>query len=220
MSGGQFPPSERTRVKRIADRATYERDDVYAVLDAAITCSVGYVLDGRPHVTVTAHWREGNRLYWHGSSASRFLKTVLGQEACLTAHLLDGLVLSRSGFEHSMNYRSVSAYGRVGVVEDDAEMVRVIDLFLEKLVPGRARELRPSHEKELRATTLLTMEIEEASAKIRTGGTEDPAEDLDEPVWAGVLAMETRFTELIPETTPPPRGEASAQLRALLGRVL
>lgn len=217
---GAFEPTERTRGKRIAERITYERDAIHAVLDAAISCSVGYVIDGRPYVTTTAHWREGDRLYWHGSSASRFLRSVVGAEACLTAHLLDGLVLARSGFEHSMNYRSVTAFGTVASIEDDREKVRVLDRFLEKLVPGRAGELRASTERELRATTVLTMPLVEASAKIRTGGTEDPPEDWDEPVWAGVLALETRFAALIPETDPAPKAPASDALRALLERRL
>ncbi|MFM7719387.1 MAG: pyridoxamine 5'-phosphate oxidase family protein [Actinomycetota bacterium] len=218
MTGERYEPTERTRVKRIPELAHYDAEAVHGVLDAAIPCSVGYVIDGRPYVTVTAHWREGDRLYWHGSAASRFLRSVLGQQACLTAHLLDGLVLARSGFEHSMNYRSVTVFGTVDIVEDDAEKVRLLDLFLEKLVPGRARELRASTEQELKATTVLTMPIEEASAKIRTGGTDDPESDHGEPVWAGVLAIESRFTELVPETAPPPLGEVSEALRALLGR--
>ena len=217
---GAFEPTERTRGKRLAERVTYERDDVHAVLDAAISCSVGYVIDGRPYVTTTAHWRDGDRLYWHGSSASRFLRSVVGAEACLTAHLLDGLVLARSGFEHSMNYRSVTAFGTVAAVEDVGEKVRVLDLFLEKLVPGRAAELRPSTEQELRATTVLTMPLAEASAKIRTGGADDPEEDWDAPVWAGVLTVDSRFVDLVPETAPAPKAPASESLRALLGRRL
>ena len=215
---GSYEPTERTRGKRLAERVTYDRDAVHAVLDAAISCSVGYVIDGRPYVTTTAHWREDDRIYWHGSSASRFLRSVVGAEACLTAHLLDGLVLARSGFEHSMNYRSVTAFGTVESIEDDREKVRVLDRFLEKLVPGRAAELRASTDQELRATTVLTMPLEEVSAKIRTGGTDDPEDDWDAPVWAGVLTLETRFVELLPETAPPPRGAASEALRSLLGR--
>lgn len=215
---GSYGPTERTRGKRLAERVTYDRDAVHAVLDAAISCSVGYVIDGRPYVTTTAHWREDDRIYWHGSSASRFLRSVVGAEACLTAHLLDGLVLARSGFEHSMNYRSVTAFGTVESIEDDREKVRVLDRFLEKLVPGRAAELRASTDQELRATTVLTMPLEEVSAKIRTGGTDDPEDDWDAPVWAGVLTLETRFVELVPETAPPPRGAASEALRSLLGR--
>lgn len=215
---GSYGPTERTRGKRLAERMTYDRDAVHAVLDAAISCSVGYVIDGRPYVTTTAHWREDDRIYWHGSSASRFLRSVVGAEACLTAHLLDGLVLARSGFEHSMNYRSVTAFGTVESIEDDREKVRVLDRFLEKLVPGRAAELRASTDQELRATTVLTMPLEEVSAKIRTGGTDDPEDDWDAPVWAGVLTLETRFVELVPETAPPPRGAASEALRSLLGR--
>jgi nitroimidazol reductase NimA-like FMN-containing flavoprotein (pyridoxamine 5'-phosphate oxidase superfamily) len=215
--GRELTPTERTRAKRLADRASYARADIDAVLDAAIACSVGYVIDGRPYVTTTAHWRDGDRLYWHGSSASRFLKSVVGEEACLTAFLLDGLVLARSGFEHSMNYRSVTVFGRVERVEG-AEAERALDAFVEKLVPGRSTELRRPTEQELRATTVLAMPITEASAKIRDGGTHDPQDDWDEPVWAGVLTVETRFGELIPETDPPPKAPVSDALRALLGR--
>lgn len=214
---GDLTPTERTTAKRLADRASYARADVDAVLDAALACSVGYVIDGRPYVTTTAHWRIGDHLYWHGSSASRFLRSVVGREACLTAYLLDGLVLARTGFEHSMNYRSVTVFGAVELVEG-AAAAEVLDAFVEKLVPGRSGELRRPTDRELRATTVLSMPIAEASAKIRDGGTHDPEEDWDEPVWAGVLTVETRFGELVPETEPPPEGVASDALRALLGR--
>jgi nitroimidazol reductase NimA-like FMN-containing flavoprotein (pyridoxamine 5'-phosphate oxidase superfamily) len=216
MTDGSLTPTERTRVKRLADRASYERADVHRVLDETYTCAVGYVIDGRPYVTTTAHWRDGDRVYWHGSSASRFLRSVVGNEACLTAHLLDGFVLARSGFEHSMNYRSVTVFGRVELVERDR--AAVLDRFVEKIVPGRSAELRRPTEQELKATTILAMPIEEASVKSRDDGTHDPEADWEEPVWAGVLAIESRFADLIPETDPPPRAEASAALRALLGR--
>ena len=108
---------------------------MYRVVDAAITCTVGYVIDGRPYVTPTALWRDGDRIYWHGSAASRFLRQVVGQEACISVHLLDGLILARSGFEHSMNYRSATLYGRVEAVADEAKRA-ALDAFVEKLVPG------------------------------------------------------------------------------------
>lgn len=215
MADGSLTPTERTRAKRLPDRVSYERADIHRVLDETYTCAVGYVIDGRPYVTTTAHWRDGDRVYWHGSSASRFLRSVAGTEACLTAHLLDGIVLARSGFEHSMNYRSVTLFGRVEVV--DRGQAEVLDRFVEKLVPGRSAELRRPTEQELKATTVLSMAIEEASAKVRDGGTHDPEADWEEPVWAGVLAVESRFTDLIPETDPPPAAEASAALRARLG---
>lgn len=214
-----WPPSDRTRVRRIPDGASYERADVYAVVDAAITCTVGYLIDGRPYVTPTAHWRDGDRLFWHGSAASRFLKSVVGHEACVSVHLLDGLILARSGFEHSMKYRSATLYGRVEAVAHTDKQA-ALDAFLEKLVPGRSAELRAPTEVELKQTTVLSMTVEEASAKIRDQGVADKPEDLDAQVWAGILTVETRLRELVPDAQFPPRGAPSAPLLDLLGKTI
>jgi len=212
-----FSPSERTRVRRLPDRGRYERDEIYPIVDAALTCTVSYLIDGRPHATPTAHWRDGDRLYWHGSAASRFLRQVVGREACLSVHLTDGIVLARSGFDSSFNYRSATLFGTCEEVIG-AEKEHQLDLFVDKLVPGRSRELRRAHERELRATTVLAMEIDEASAKVREGGVHGQAEDDAAPVWAGVLGVETRFTSLSPDTGVSVIAEPSGALRALLGR--
>jgi hypothetical protein len=212
-----FPPSERTRVRRLPERGLYERSEIYPVVDAALTCTVAYLLDGRPIATPTAHWRDGDQLYWHGSAASRFLKSVIGSEVCVSIHLTDGLVLARSGFDSSMNYRSATLFGICEEITG-SEKVDQLDVFIEKLVPGRSQELRASHDKELKATTMLGMKISEASGKIRDGGVHGNDDDAGEKIWAGVLEIETRFTGLTPDpeiqvTTPP-----SQLLELLIGK--
>ena len=212
-----FPPSERTRVRRLPERGLYERSEIYPVVDAALTCTVAYLLDGRPIATPTAHWRDGDQLYWHGSAASRFLKSVIGSEVCVSIHLTDGLVLARSGFDSSMNYRSATLFGICEEITG-SEKVDQLDVFIEKLVPGRSQELRASHDKELKATTMLGMKISEASGKIRDGGVHGNDDDAGEKIWAGVLEIETRFTRLTPDQeiqviTPP-----SQLLELLIGK--
>jgi len=214
-----FPPSERTRVRRLPERGHYERADIYPVVDAALTCTVAYLLDGRPHATATAHWRDGDRLYWHGSAASRFLKSVVGTEVSVSIHLTDGIVLARSGFDSSFNYRSATLFGICEEITGQ-EKVAQLDAFVDKLVPGRTADLRASTEQELKATTLLGMTITEASGKIRTGGVHGNPEDDQEKVWAGVLGIETRFTELTPDDETPVLVEAADNLRRLLGKVI
>jgi hypothetical protein len=214
-----FPPSERTRVRRLPERGHYERADIYPVVDAALTCTVAYILNGRPHATATAHWRDGDRLYWHGSAASRFLKSVVGTEVSISIHLTDGIVLARSGFDSSFNYRSATLFGICEEITGE-EKVAQLDAFVDKLVPGRTAELRASTEQELKATTLLGMTITEASGKIRTGGVHDNPDDSNERVWAGVLGVETRFTELTPDDETPVLVEAAENIRRLLGKVI
>jgi nitroimidazol reductase NimA-like FMN-containing flavoprotein (pyridoxamine 5'-phosphate oxidase superfamily) len=154
---------------------------------------VAYLLDGRPHATATAHWRDGDRLYWHGSAASRFLKSVVGAEVSVSIHITDGIVLARSGFDSSFNYRSATLFGTCEEITGE-EKVAQLDAFVDKLVPGRAADLRVSTDQEIKATTLLGMTITEASGKIRSGGVHDNPDDSQEKVWAGVLGVETRFT--------------------------
>jgi nitroimidazol reductase NimA-like FMN-containing flavoprotein (pyridoxamine 5'-phosphate oxidase superfamily) len=214
-----YPPSGRTRVRRLPERGLYERSDIYSVVDAALTCTVAYLLNGRPHATATAHWRDGDRLYWHGSAASRFLKSVVGTEVSVSIHLTDGIVLARSGFDSSFNYRSATLFGTCVEVTGE-EKVSQLDAFIEKLVPGRTGELRVSTEQELKATTLLSMTISEASAKIRTGGVEGNPDDANEKIWAGVIGMETKFTELYPDVETPVIVPASDKLRSLLGKIV
>ena len=212
-----FPPSERTRVRRLPERGLYERNEIYPVIDAALTCTVAYLLDGRPMATPTAHWRDGDYLYWHGSAASRFLKRVVGTEVCVSIHLTDGIVLARSGFDSSMNYRSATLFGICEEITG-ADKVAQLDVLIEKLVPGRSKELRASHDQELKATTMLGMKISEASGKIRDGGVDDNEEDAGEKIWAGVLELESRFTKLIPDGDTPVIAMPSQALEQMIGK--
>ena len=212
-----FPPSERTRVRRLPERGLYERSEIYPVIDAALTCTVAYLLDGRPIATPTAHWRDGDQLYWHGSAASRFLKSVVGTEVCVSIHLTDGIVLARSGFDSSMNYRSATLFGFCEEITG-AEKVAQLDAFIEKLVPGRSKELRASHDKELKATTMLGMKISEASGKIRDGSVHDNSDDANEKIWAGVLHIETRFTGMTPDDETPVIASPTQVLEQMIGK--
>lgn len=185
-----FTPTARSRVKRLHERAAYDRDAVYAVLDAEMIAHVAYVIDGQPYVTPTAYWRDGDQLYWHGSSASRMLRTVkTGVPVCFSVAMLDGLVLARSGFHSSINYRSVSAFGVAVPIEDADEKLAALVAFSDRLTPGRWDELRPATAQELKATTVVTMTIEEAVAKTRDGPPGDDDEDYALDVWAGVLPV-------------------------------
>ncbi len=187
---GDFTPTKRTRIKRLPKRAHYDRETVHAILDAGAIAHVGYVIDGEPYVTPTAYWRKGERVYWHGSSASRMLRTIqAGSPVCLTVSHLDGLVMARSAFHHSVNYRSVMVFGRATLVEDRAHKLEALEDFVERLYPGRWAELRPVNEQELKATTVLGMDLTEASAKVRTGPPVDDEEDYALPIWAGVVPV-------------------------------
>jgi uncharacterized protein len=188
-----FPPTPRSRLKRLHERGHYDRKTVYAILDAGVICHVGYVIDGHPYVTPTSYWRHGDLLYWHGSSASRMLRH-LKQEVpvCVAITHVDGFVLARSGFHHSINYRSVMAFGRAQLVADGEKLAALED-FVERLFPGRWPELRPPTRQEVKATTVLRMPLEEVSAKIRTGPPKDDEEDYALPIWAGVLPIGTRL---------------------------
>ena len=214
-----FPPSERTRVRRLPERGVYERSEIYPVVDAALTCTVAYLLDGRPHATATAHWRDGDRLYWHGSAASRFLKSVVGTEVSVSIHLTDGIVLARSGFDSSFNYRSATLFGICEEITGD-EKVAQLDAFIDKLIPGRSAELRRSTEHEMKATTLLGMTITEASGKIRNGGVHDNPDDAQEKIWAGVLEVNTFLGALHPDEETRVIAEPSANLSGLTGKKL
>ena len=189
MTEQALPVSDRTRVRRLAERGRYETETIHAILDEALICHVGFVVDGQPVVIPTIHWRDGETLYFHGSAASRMLRSLRdGVDACVTVTLLDGLVLARSAFHHSMNYRSVVVFGKAREVRED-EKVRVLDSLVEHVVRGRSKEIRAPNLKELRQTLVLALPIDEASAKIRTGGPVDDEEDYALPVWAGVLPL-------------------------------
>ncbi len=183
-------PTDFTRVRRLPERGAYDAATVYAVLDAATHCHVGHIIGGRPVVIPTLHWRDGDTVHWHGSAASRMLRgNAAGGEACLTATLIDGYVLARSGFHHSANYRSVMVFGTPRLIQDPAEKARVLKGFVDRLFPGRWDTLRPATALELKATSVLAMPLHEASVKIRTGPPVDDEEDLAWPVWAGVLPL-------------------------------
>ena len=208
-----FAPSERSRIRRHPDRAHYDRESVFAILDAALLCHVGYVIDGRPYVTPTLFWRDGERLYWHGSSASRMLRTQrTGIPVCLTVSHVDGLVLARSAFRHSLNYRAVMAFGTAAMVEDEAEKEAGFNAFIERLYPGRTGLMRPILPQELKATSLLSMVIEEASAKIRDDGPLDLEADYGAPCWAGVIPIATRLGAAVPDARVTPLGAAEPEV--------
>ena len=226
MSEPSYSPTTLTRVRRHPERGRYDEAAVNAVLDAALMAHVGYLFDGRPLVTPTLFWREGRRLFWHGAAASRMLKTVAGgAPVCVTVTLMDALILAPSGFHHSMNYRSVMAFGRAQLIEDEADKRAAADAFIERIYPGRAATLRPPTELELRTTSFVTMEIEEASAKVREGGVAPLDIDAGWPAWSGVVPIETRLGAPIADDvlgaqvmgldTPPPY-PAGARLDQLL----
>jgi nitroimidazol reductase NimA-like FMN-containing flavoprotein (pyridoxamine 5'-phosphate oxidase superfamily) len=180
----------RTRVKRIPKRGNYERATIDAILDEAIICHVGFAVDGQPYVIPTGYARVDDVVYIHGSAASRMLRTLAdGVDVCVTVTLLDGLVLARSAFHHSMNYRSVVMLGRAELVTDAGEKNRALGALTEHFVPGRWKEVRLPTPKELKATSVLKLRIEEASAKIRTGPPVDDEEDYALDVWAGVVPL-------------------------------
>jgi nitroimidazol reductase NimA-like FMN-containing flavoprotein (pyridoxamine 5'-phosphate oxidase superfamily) len=187
-----FTPTARSRVKRRPARGHYDKKTVYAILDSAFVCHVGYVIDGLPYVTPTLYWREGDALYWHGSSASRMLRVLeKGEQACLTVTITDGLVLARSAFHHSLNYRSVMAFGKAYKVENPDEKHAKMRAFVERMYPGRWEGLRPVTRQEIKAATVLGMHISEASAKIRSGPPVDDEQDYALPIWAGVIPVGT-----------------------------
>ena len=194
-----YPTSERTRVRRSPKRASHAHADVHAILDAAPLCHVGYIVDGAPYVTPTLHWREDDHVYWHGSAASRFLRAAENMPVCLTCSIIDGYVLARSAFNHSVNYRSAMVFGTARLVDDLEEKTDALRRLIEDLFPGRWDGLRPMTKQEVKATSVMRMKIDEASAKIRNG----PPGDIDEaghPVWAGVLPIESR---LVPPRPAP-----------------
>lgn len=195
--------SPRTTVRRLPKRGAYDFDTIAAILDAGFLAHVGFVADGQPYVIPTAYGRDGHTLYVHGSAVSRTLRTLgTGVPLCLTATQLDGLVLARSGFHSSMNYRSVVVLGTARVVSGD-EKLHALAVISDQILPGRWVEIRAPTRKELNATTVLALPIDEASAKLRTGQPVDDAEDYDLPVWAGVLPLSLTAGTPIPDPRLP-----------------
>ncbi|HYQ04176.1 MAG TPA: pyridoxamine 5'-phosphate oxidase family protein [Polyangiaceae bacterium] len=182
--------SERTRVRRVPKRAAYDRATIDAILDEALICHVGLVNEAQPFVIPTIHWRIGDELYIHGSAASRMIEHGgVGLPLCVTVTLIDGIVLARSAFHHSMNYRSAVILGQARVVVDPDEKLAALTALVNRFSPGRAQHVRAPNSQELKATTVLALPISEASAKVRKGGPIDDEEDLAIPVWAGVVPI-------------------------------
>ena len=182
--------TDRTTVKRLPKRGQYDRETINSILDEGFICHVGFVVEGQPYVIPTGYARVDDHLYIHGSSASRMLRNLSkGVEVCVTVTLIDGLVLARSAFHHSINYRSVVILGRARLVDEAVEKNRALEALTEHIVPGRWADVRWPTELELKATTVLKLAIDEASAKIRTGGPIDDEEDYAMDVWAGILPL-------------------------------
>ena len=195
-----FAPTDRSRIRRNNKRAVYDKDAVFAVVDATPLCHVGYSIDGQPYVTPTLHWREGEVMYWHGSSASRMLKAVkTGIPVCLTVTHFDGFVMARSAFSHSANYRTAMIYGQARAIEDVREKERSLKVMMDLLFPGRWEELRDNTDQELKATTVVEMPIDNAVAKIRTGPPGDEEEDYAARCWAGVLPRSEVWSDPVPD---------------------
>jgi uncharacterized protein len=191
-------PTEKTRVRRVPKRAAYDRASLDAILDAGVLCHVAYVFDGYPVVTPTIYWRDGDHVYWHGSRVSRMIKNTEGVDVCFSVTHLDGLVLARSAFHHSANYRSAMIFGKANLLTNEAEQVEQLKILVESLFPGRWNQLRPVSEAEIIATSILSMPIEEFSVKVRTCDPADDEGDMDWPVWAGVLPIRTIVGDLDP----------------------
>ena len=189
----------RVSVKRYRDRGRYDRTTLDAILDAGVLCHIGFMFQGYPVVIPTLYWRDGDRVYWHGSKASRMLRAVAGAEVCLTVTHLDGLVLTRSAFHHSANYRSAVLFGRAEEVTDRDLRLTQLARLVESLYPGRWSKLRPVRARELAATTIVSIRINEFSAKVRQGPPAEDARDSRWPVWAGVIPLTLRAGTPVPD---------------------
>jgi nitroimidazol reductase NimA-like FMN-containing flavoprotein (pyridoxamine 5'-phosphate oxidase superfamily) len=204
-------PSERTTVRRLAKRGVYDRAVIHAILDEGYVCHVGFVVGGQPFVIPTIHVRVGDRLYLHGSPASRMLNSLAkGIEVCVTVTLVDGLVLARSAFHHSMNYRSAMVIGTASAVDDPDEKSRILHCLTEHLIKGRWQDTRIPTQTELKGTQVVSLPIDETSAKVRTGPPLDDEEDYSLPHWAGVIPLKMTASSPIPDPklapgiAPPP----------------
>jgi hypothetical protein len=185
-----FPQTQRTTLRRLPKRGVFDRELVYRILDEGFICHVGFSVEGQPFVIPTGYARAGDQLFIHGSQVSRMLRTLsTGIDVCVTVTLVDGLVLARSAFHHSINYRSVVMFGRATVIEDREAKLKALFAFSEQVIPGRWHDVREPTEQELKATTVLSLPLAEVSAKVRTGPPIDDEEDYARDVWAGVLPL-------------------------------
>ena len=209
-----YTPTPRTRLVREADRAVYDREAAYRILDEGFLCHVGFVADGQPFVIPTSYGRNGDSIFVHGSAASRMLRQLKQSvPVCITVTLLDGLVLARSIFNHSMNYRSVVVLGKATLVEDPQEKLEALRLLSEHIIPGRWAEVRQPNERELKATSILRVPIEEFSAKVRKGPVVDDEEDYSFPTWAGIVPLEMVAGAPIDDARLDPAREVPAYAR-------
>jgi len=221
-----YKVDRRNRVVRRHERGHYDHETVHAILDSALVAHIAYVIDGQPYCTPTAFWREGTHLYWHGSSASRMVRFQgQGVPVCVTVTHLDALIAARSAFHHSVNYRSVMAFGTARKVEDQAEVRRAIDAFVDRIYPGRSAELRPPTAQEIKATSFIRMEIEQASAKIRDMHVSDDEDDYALPIWAARIPIRQVVGAFEPcprldPTLPTPPGLAHYQPDRALDQTL
>jgi nitroimidazol reductase NimA-like FMN-containing flavoprotein (pyridoxamine 5'-phosphate oxidase superfamily) len=211
-------PTERTRVRRHAERARTDRADLYAVLDAGMICHLGVIVDGYPVVLPTSYGRRGDTLYLHGSSANRSLAAAGGQQVCVTVTHVDGLVCARAAFAHSVNYRSAVVFGTARTVTDPAERLAGLEAVTEQVIPGRWAAVRAPSRKELAATTVLAVPLAEASVKVRTGPPKDEPEDVASGRWAGVVPARLVFGAPEPDPAVPPGTPAPEHLAALARR--
>ncbi len=215
MASKSRAPSPRTKVRRQPVRASYERASIEEILDQALVSHLAFLDDGQPYAIPTLHALVGESIYFHGSAAGRALRTLAtGAPACLTATLIDGLVLARSAFHHSVNYRSAVVLGSAQLVRDGDESLAALQAFTERLVPGRWGEVRPPTAKELRATSVLRMSLSESSAKIRTGPPLDDEQDYELDVWAGTIPLSSHAGEPISDPRLREGVETSAAARA------
>lgn len=214
MTTEPLQPTARTTLRRRRDRGTHDRSTLEAILDEALVCHVGFAVDGRPWVVPMLHARAGDELYLHGAVGNHLLRHLeRGVEACATVTLLDGLVLARSAFHHSVNYRSVMVFGTARLVSDVEEKRAALDVIVDHVLPGRADDARPGNDRELAQTAVIALPVTEASAKVRAGGPKDDPEDLDLPVWAGVLPLALRHGEPIPDEHLAPHVQLPAYAR-------
>lgn len=214
-----YDATGRTVPTRSRERASYDREQVHSILDEAYVCHLGFVRDGAPVVLPTLFGRVGERLYVHGSTGSRPLRAADGSDeglaVCLTVTHVDGLVLARSAFHHSLNYRSVVVHGMAHTVTDPEERHVALDAIVEQVVPGRSKDSRPADEKELAATAVIRLDLREVSAKIRTGGPNDDARDLALPHWAGVVPLAPGYATPVPADDLDPSIAVPEYLNAL-----
>ncbi|HEX5501449.1 MAG TPA: pyridoxamine 5'-phosphate oxidase family protein [Thermomicrobiales bacterium] len=214
-----FARTRRNKVIREPERGRYEREEIYRIVDEALLCHVGFVQDGQPFVIPTLHARDGDTLLLHGSSASRMIRHIgAGNPVCVTVTLVDGIVLARSVFHHSINYRSAVLFGQGRVLTDADEKLRALARFTERLVPGRWDDVRPPNRQELKATTAVAIPLESASAKVRVGPPQDDPEDVALPVWAGVLPLRQALGDPLADALVPPDASLPAYLRDFIER--